>query len=72
MLTAEIGAAHPDIELGVRRGALEYLVCAPDAGIDRDTGLALFVAGYGMIPAAATRRACSVISPTGTIASPRR
>jgi pimeloyl-ACP methyl ester carboxylesterase len=50
MLTAEIGAAHPDIELGVRRGALEYLVCAPDAGIDRDTGLALFVAGYGMDP----------------------
>jgi pimeloyl-ACP methyl ester carboxylesterase len=50
MLKAEIGAPHPDIELGVRRRALEYLACAPDAGIDRDTGLALFVAGYGMEP----------------------
>lgn len=39
---------HPDIELGVRRGHLDYLVCPPSRGIDADTGLVLFLVGYGM------------------------
>ncbi len=50
MLLASIDAPHPDIELGVKRSALRYLVCAPDAGIDRDTGVVLYVGGYGMDP----------------------
>ncbi len=41
---------HPDIELGVARTRLDYLVCAPSRGIDADTGLVLFLAGYGMDP----------------------
>lgn len=41
---------HPDIELGVGRTGLDYLLRAPDRGIDRDTGLILFVTGYGMPP----------------------
>lgn len=50
MPIASLDAPHPDIELGVERSALRYLVCTPDAGIDRDTGLALFVVGYSMEP----------------------
>src|SRR5579864_1513586 len=45
-----IDRPHPDIELGVQRASLDYLVCAPDRGIDRDTGLVLFFVGYGMEP----------------------
>jgi hypothetical protein len=41
---------HPDIELGITRASLDYLVYAPDQGINADTGLILFFAGYGMEP----------------------
>lgn len=53
MQTARIDTPHPDIELGVERKPLDYLACAPDAGIGPGTGLALFVAGYGMDPCGA-------------------
>src|SRR5215469_11084301 len=46
-----IERAHPDIELGVARTGLDYLLCPPDRGIDADTGLILFIVGYGMHPA---------------------
>ena len=45
-----IDRPHPDIELGVQRTNLDYLLCPPDRGIDRDTGLVLFFVGYGMEP----------------------
>jgi hypothetical protein len=45
-----IANPHPDIELGVARASLEYLVCTPDRGINTDTGLVLFFVGYGMEP----------------------
>jgi pimeloyl-ACP methyl ester carboxylesterase len=45
-----IEAPHPDIELGADRAPLRYLRRAPEAGIDGNTGLALFIAGYGMDP----------------------
>lgn len=56
MQTATIAAPHPDIELGVERKPLDYLVCAPDAGIGAGTGLVFFVAGYGMDPLGAYAR----------------
>ena len=40
--------AHPDIELGVARTPLAYIACLPDAGIDAETGLILYIGGYGM------------------------
>ena len=43
-----IDSPHPDIELGVARSGLDYLVCAPDRGVNADTGLVLFFVGYGM------------------------
>jgi pimeloyl-ACP methyl ester carboxylesterase len=43
-----IDRPHPDIELGVARSGLDYLCRVPDRGIDADTGLILFIAGYGM------------------------
>jgi hypothetical protein len=46
----QIERPHPDIELGVPRAPLDYLVCAPNRGIDADTGLVLFFVGYGMEP----------------------
>ena len=45
-----IDRPHPDIELGVPRTSLDYLVCAPDRGVNADTGLVLFFVGYGMEP----------------------
>jgi hypothetical protein len=39
---------HADIELAVDRSVLGYSSCVPDAGVNRDTGLVLFIAGYGM------------------------
>ncbi len=45
-----IAAPHPDIELGVERQALRSLVALPKAGIGRQTGLVLFLAGYGQDP----------------------
>ena len=39
---------HPDIELAVDRSMLGYSSCIPDAGVNGDTGLVLFIAGYGM------------------------
>jgi hypothetical protein len=45
-----IDRPHPDIELGVQRAGLDYLVCAPDRGVNTDTGLVLFFVGYGMEP----------------------
>lgn len=41
---------HPDIELGIARSRLDYLVCAPSQGVNPDTGLVLFFVGYGMEP----------------------
>ncbi len=49
-MIATLEAPHPDIELGVERSRLRYLLRAPDAGLDRHTGLVVFVAGYGMDP----------------------
>src|SRR5271163_723369 len=46
----QIARPHPDIELGVRRTVLNYLVCAPTQGVNADTGLVLFFVGYGMEP----------------------
>src|SRR5258707_126227 len=48
MITASIAAPHPDIELGIERSPLSYFICAPDAGLDRNTGLVVFISGYGM------------------------
>ena len=48
MKTASIDVPHPDFELGVQRSALRYSICAPDTGLDRNTGLIFFIAGYGM------------------------
>jgi pimeloyl-ACP methyl ester carboxylesterase len=45
-----IARPHPDIELGADRTPLDYLVCAPATGISRDTGLILYLGGYGMNP----------------------
>ncbi|HWI26048.1 MAG TPA: DUF2920 family protein [Stellaceae bacterium] len=53
---AALATPHPDIELGVDRKPLAYIACAPDAGIDGDTGLALFMSGYGMDPLGAYPR----------------
>jgi pimeloyl-ACP methyl ester carboxylesterase len=39
---------HPDIELGVKRSSLTYAAAAPSTGIDSETGLVLFLGGYGM------------------------
>jgi pimeloyl-ACP methyl ester carboxylesterase len=41
---------HPDIELHVERAPLNYNVCLPAAGLDRETGLVIFLHGYGMDP----------------------
>jgi hypothetical protein len=43
-----ITTPHPDIELAVERSPLGYSSCAPDAGVNSDTGLVLFLVGYGM------------------------
>jgi hypothetical protein len=45
-----INNPHPDIELGVTRASLDYLVCAPNKGVNANTGLVLFFVGYGMEP----------------------
>jgi pimeloyl-ACP methyl ester carboxylesterase len=50
MLTAGTAGPHPDIELGAERATLRYWAAAPKGGIDRDTGLILFITGYGMDP----------------------
>jgi pimeloyl-ACP methyl ester carboxylesterase len=50
MITASIAAPHPDIELGIERSPLSYFVCAPDAGLNRNTGLVVFIGGHGMDP----------------------
>jgi Protein of unknown function (DUF2920) len=50
LATRRIERSHPDIELGVVRSPLDYLVCVPDAGLTPETGLILFRAGYGMEP----------------------
>lgn len=49
-LTGAIEQPHPDIELGVARGPLTYAACRPAAGVDRETGLILYLGGYGMDP----------------------
>ena len=50
MITATIDLPHPDIELGIERSPLTYFVRTPDAGLDRNTGLVVFISGYGMEP----------------------
>lgn len=47
---AVIERPHPDIELGVKRTPLRYAICAPAAGTRADTGLILYIGGYGMDP----------------------
>jgi hypothetical protein len=59
----QIERPHSDIELGVPRSRLDYLVCAPNRGIDADTGLVLFFAGYSMDPGGAyVRRLLSYLA----------
>lgn len=43
----DLAAPHPDLELGVPRQPLRYAVTRPDSGIDDDTGLILYIGGYG-------------------------
>jgi pimeloyl-ACP methyl ester carboxylesterase len=45
-----IAQPHRDIELGVRRTPLAYFFRAPATGISPDTGLILYLGGYGMNP----------------------
>jgi pimeloyl-ACP methyl ester carboxylesterase len=52
-MIATIATPHADIELGVGRQPLRYLLRAPAAGLDGHTGLALFIVGYGMEPCGA-------------------
>ena len=44
-------APHPDIEHGIARRPIEYLLTRPEQGIARDTGLIFLIDGYGMTPA---------------------
>lgn len=48
--TGTIEQPHPDIELGVERAPLTYSVRLPAAGIDAETGLVIYLGGYGMNP----------------------
>jgi pimeloyl-ACP methyl ester carboxylesterase len=43
-----IAHPHPDIELGVKRSPLTYVASAPRAGVNSETGLVLYLGGYGM------------------------
>src|SRR5579875_2304969 len=47
-LSGAIERPHPDIELRVARGPLSYRACLPISGIDRETGLIIYLGGYGM------------------------
>lgn len=38
---------HPDIELGVPRTGLSYSMALPSAGVTPDTGLIIYIHGYG-------------------------
>jgi Protein of unknown function (DUF2920) len=40
---------HPDIELKFPRQPIEYFVTLPDKGIKQDTGLIMFIPGFGML-----------------------
>lgn len=41
---------HPDIELRVKRAPLAYYARRPAGGINAETGLVLYIGGYGMDP----------------------
>lgn len=47
-----LNSPHPDIELGLPRAAIDYFVKIPDSGIRQNTGLVLFVPGFGMLSSA--------------------
>ncbi|MDD2814415.1 MAG: DUF2920 family protein [Thiotrichaceae bacterium] len=40
---------HPDIELGLPRAAIDYFVTIPHKGVKKNTGLVLFIPGFGML-----------------------
>lgn len=40
---------HPDIELGLPREPIDYFVTTPRKGIKKNTGLVLFIPGFGML-----------------------
>ncbi|HEY3916348.1 MAG TPA: DUF2920 family protein [Stellaceae bacterium] len=48
LLARAVEPPHPDIELGMKRARLTYAARIPSAGINRDTGLILYIGGYGM------------------------
>jgi hypothetical protein len=50
LLTRVIDEPHPDIELGVARTPMTYTARLPAEGINSDTGLILYIGGYGMNP----------------------
>ena len=41
---------HPDIELGIKRASLTFSARLPAAGINAETGLVIYLGGYGMDP----------------------
>lgn len=49
-LSGAIEQPHPDIELRVARGPVAYTARLPAAGIDQETGLIIYLGGYGMDP----------------------
>lgn len=50
LLARAIAQPHPDIELGVKRSRMTYMARLPATGINSDTGLILYIGGYGMNP----------------------
>lgn len=52
MQTFTIAAPPSDVELGIPRDPLEYYVTVPAHGINAETGLIVFIPGWGMNPAA--------------------
>jgi pimeloyl-ACP methyl ester carboxylesterase len=49
-LSGAIELPHPDIELRVNRSPLTYSARLPAAGINAETGLVIYLGGYGMDP----------------------
>ncbi|MEC0266530.1 DUF2920 family protein [Paenibacillus anseongense] len=41
---------HPDVELGYRRSLVEYQLTFPEAGVNEETGLILFITPFGDTP----------------------
>lgn len=45
-----IDAPHRDMEHGIPRAPIEYLMALPEQGLNADTGLIFLIDGYGMSP----------------------